>query len=804
VGPDAWRLRKSANLVKLLALAPQHSLHREQVLDALWPEAMPCAAANSLHQALHAARIALAPHRARAVRTTYLRLEGDVLRLMPGGRLRVDVETFEVAVAAARRARTPEAYRSSLALYSGDLLPGDRYEEWATEPRERLRTLYIALLVELADLYQRQGEAARAADVWQQVVVAEPTNEAVHVSLMRHYAAAGRPVEALRQYQLLQRALRSELSTEPDAESRALREAILAGRFALVGAGLAGAGDGVSAPPAASAVLAPQPTVPVGAASGSAGYLECAAPHGGHLPRQLSSFIGRKEELANLRCLLEGEREPPLVTLVGPGGSGKTRLALEALSGLRRRPGGRYLVELGALVNPALVRQALATALGVQEEAGRPLLAKLCAVFGEQRSLLVLDNCEQVAAACAELVAGLLRACPHLQIVATSRQPLRVPGEVVWSVPPLEFPAPDAVPGLASAAGPTEAILRYDAIRLFVARACQSRPGFELSPEDVPAVAEICRRLDGLPLALELAASRVRVLSVPELASRLDDQLELLTDGDQIVPRRQQTLRATLDWSYDLLAEAEQSLFVRLGVFVGGWSLAAAEAVCADAGPFAGQVLDLLSRLIDRSLVFVQSGPAKVTRYCLLETVRDYARERLASRRDAQHVYAQHARYYLTLAEQAAEELHGPQQEEWLDRLEQEHDNLRSALEWSCRRADAKATLRFSAALGVFWVRRGHLTEGWARLSDALALAQDAPAELRIPALFEAVEVARFLGHLDQTRRLLQESLTLARSVNDTAGVARALHRLGVLSRGDGRAAGSARPAGGRRGCSGV
>ena len=490
-----------------------------------------------------------------------------------------------------------------------------------------------------------------------------------------------------------------------------------------------------------------------------------------NLPRPLTSFVGREQEAADVRALLA---TAPLLTLAGPGGSGKTRLALRvaadvmaaaAPAGAGPRlpcpevPDGVWFVDLAPVAEGALVPRAVAAAVGVREVPGQPLPLILAGALRQRALLLVLDNCEHLVDACAHLAEALLRSAPRLRVLATSREPLRAAGEAVYRVPPL------ATPGGAGAES-ADRVAAYPAVRLFVERARAVQPAFRLTAANAAAVAQVCHRLDGLPLALELAAARVRVLSPAQLVARLDDRFALLTGGDRTAVRRQQTLRASLDWSYELLTGAERALLRRLAVFAGGCGLEAAEAVgigeaAGDAGRPAedvspADVLDLLTSVVDKSLVVVEEAsaappagaaavpsgpdapggdaadPSGSTRYRLPETVRQYALERLAASGEAARARAAHARYYLDLAERAAPQMSGSQQARWHARLAEEHDNLRAALAWSVQSGDAPHALRFAAALHWFWYRRRYWDDGSTWPARALALpGAQAPAPLR-------------------------------------------------------------------------
>jgi predicted ATPase/DNA-binding NarL/FixJ family response regulator len=492
----------------------------------------------------------------------------------------------------------------------------------------------------------------------------------------------------------------------------------------------------------------------------------------GRLPEPAASFVGREQELAEVGRLLGATR---LLTLTGAGGSGKTRLALRAAAGQRGRfPDGVRVVELAALAEPLLVPAAVAAALGVPETRGEPPLEPLLRALDARRLLLVLDNCEHLLDACAQLVEAVLRACPDVRVLATSREALGLPGEVRWRVPPLAAP-PEA------GAATVERLGAYDAVRLFVDRAAAALPGFALTGENAPAVACICARLDGLPLALELAAARVAELSVEQLAARLDDHLRLLTVGNRAALPRQRTLRATVDWSYALLAPAERALFRRLAVFAGGWTPEAAEQVCAGAGGDGiepGEVLALLLGLVGKSLVVAEGRGSAEDRYRLLETLRAYARERLGEAGGAPALRARHAAYYLALAERAAPGTPAGDVAA-LDQLEREHANLREALRWWAGRGEAEAGLRAATALSWFWGMRAHRTERREWLARFLALPEAAAPAVRARALVMAGDNAVSEGDAAAGRTLLEEGLRIAREAEDLPFVCRALEYLG-------------------------
>lgn len=731
-----WRLRKAAALVKLLALAPDHRLHREQVMDRLWPHLGKRPASNNLRRTLHATRRVLDP----ATGSRYVASEEEWLILCPGGMLWVDVEAFEGAAATARREREPPTYRAALDLYAGDLLPGDRYEEWAEGRRQELRRLNLALLTELAGIYEERGEYGPAIEALSRLTAEEPAREEVHAGLMRLYALSGRQTEALEQYERLEEALSREVGVGPNVSSRALREAISSGSFPPEGA----RDQGIT--------------------------LEEPAIVGGHnLPAPRTSFVGRHKEMAEVKRALAMTR---LLTLTGAGGSGKTRLALEVSRDLvGAYPDGVWLVQLAGLSEGALVPQALAGVLRITERPGQPVTDTLAETLTGKDMLLVLDNCEHLVGAAARLVDALLDSCPGLRVMATSREHLGVGGEAVWPVLPLSVPDLRRAPTVVELEG-------SESVRLFVERAHQRNPAFVLEWQNARPVAEICRRLDGIPLAIELAAARVG-LSVPEISERLGDSLKLLTGGDRTATPRHRTLRGTLDWSHELLSEGEKRLFRQLSVFAGGWTLGAAEAVGAVDGVAREDVLDLLSRLVDKSLVVAEMRREGSPRYRFLEPVRQYAQERLEGSEETNAVRLRHALWFLAFAEEAEPELRSKHQGLWLERLETEHDNLRAAIQCFLEQKETEPALRLCGALGDFWHVRGYLSEGRRWLEAALEEGEG-PATVRTKVLSEAAFMGWEQGDFERSISLSQENLALSRRTGDKAGAALALYNLGV------------------------
>ncbi|MEK7214206.1 MAG: NB-ARC domain-containing protein, partial [Chloroflexota bacterium] len=440
-----------------------------------------------------------------------------------------------------------------------------------------------------------------------------------------------------------------------------------------------------------------------------------------NLPNEATSFVGRAFALTEVRRLLGETR---LLTLTGPGGSGKTRLALRAAAEtLDSFPGGVWVADLTTVLQADLLPQKVASALGLQEVRGPAPAVSLTRAIGAREVLLVLDNCEHLVEACAALAEDLLAACGGLRLLATSREPLRASGETVWAVPPLALPTFQTAP-------PLYLLEQVDAVKLFLDRVRARRPGYRLTPEQAPGVVEVCRRLDGLPLAIELAAAQTAALTVEQIAAHLDGMLELLRGGRRTLARHE-TIRAAIDWSYALLSSTERDLFQRLAVFTGGFRLEAAEAVCSGDPDHAIPVLHDLLRLVDKSLVVAETGGGD-TRYRLLEPIRQYAAELLQAAGDLQAVQERHARYYVALAEAAEPWFTSPQRKEWLDRLEPDQDNLRAVFVWSRSLANGTSTapdggqlgLRLAGALFWFWFWHGNRSEGLRWAEEALAMAE--------------------------------------------------------------------------------
>ncbi len=505
-----------------------------------------------------------------------------------------------------------------------------------------------------------------------------------------------------------------------------------------------------------------------------------------NLPQQLTSFIGREKEMGQIKRLLSEAR---LLTLTGSGGSGKTRLALQvAADVLEQCPDGVWLAELASLSDPLLVPQAVASALGVREEPGKTLTQTLIEFLKPRRLFLVLDNCEHVLPTCATLADSLLRACPHTKLLATSREALNVAGEQTYRVPSLSLPDPRHLPpGL-------ESLTQYEAVRLFIDRAVLAQSSFAVTNQNAPALAQVCHRLDGIPLAIELAAARVRALPVEQIAAHLDDRFRLLTGGSRTSLPRHQTLRALIDWSYDLLDERERVLLRRLSVFAGGGTLEAAEAVCAREATAVEpwEVLDLLSALVDKSLVTYEEHEG-AARYRLLETVRQYARDRLIESGESETVRGWHRDWFAAYARRMDSLLRGPESHRWWGEAEPEYPNLRAALEASLAGEDGlDAALQLVSTLSLFWQMRGNISEGrevCARVLSRVKESAATPAAVQLGhiALHNAGHLADRQGDFQAARALFEEALRLSRERGDPVAAAQSLNDLGyaAMYRGD-------------------
>ncbi|MFG2983040.1 BTAD domain-containing putative transcriptional regulator [Streptomyces sp. NPDC048258] len=743
VGVGGARLR---TLLILLALEPGRLVASELLIDGIWENDPPMGAANALQALVSRLRRALPGVEVESHPAGYrLVVEPDD----------VDVTRFERLAAAGRGALAEDPgeaarlLRRALGMWRGPALLDVAGSDFFRAPVTRLTELRMAVLEDRIEADLRVGRGRELTGELTSLVAEHPLREGLVGALMRASVAAGRPAEALAAYSRAREVLAEELGADPSPELSALHTAVLRGE------------------PAAPAVPAPDPAPP---------QLPDAPPPT-NLRAPLASFVGRNEDLAAVDGLLGRFR---LTTLTGPGGAGKTRLAVQAARPLLGRfPDGVWLVQLAPLSADGDVPQAVLSALGLREHgpaAGDPL-DRLVAALRTRTALLVLDNCEHLVEAAAETADRLLGECPGLRVLATSREPLGLTGEALWPVRPLALPPQDADAAQA---------LSYAAVRLLGDRAAAARSDFTVTEGTATEMVRICRALDGMPLAIELAAARLRTMSAEQLAARLDDRFRLLTGGARTAPRQHQTLRAVVDWSWELLTEAERALLRRLAAFPGGATVEAAEGVCAGGPVEAYEVLDLLTSLADKSLL-VTAGDG---RYRMLETIRAYGLERLAEAGEREPVRRAHAAYFTQLAWTADPYLRRAEQLEWLARLTVEHDNLGAALRGAIAAGDARTAVRLVAAAGWYWWLSGRKAEGAELAAQALALpVPDGPEEDEPRALACTLAVlfaTAGLGDDRQTTELLSQGVLLAERTGSRHPVVRFLEPLDRLMRGDG------------------
>jgi predicted ATPase/DNA-binding SARP family transcriptional activator len=756
-----FRSRQTGLLLASLAYHLPRPQRREQLAELLWPESDPSTALANLRNTLRWLRQELEPPGVPA--GTVLLADRATLQLNPAA-VTTDVTEFEAALAAARAGSSAERAQciaEAVDLYRGELLPGF-YDDWILQERGWLAERYFQALSELTSHLERGGEWGRALEYGRRGVRADPLRQEAHRSLIRLLTAAGQREAALCQCAELERLQERDLGDAPSDEDRALASTLRK--------------QVASATPVPEPPLLSAPSAPLG-----------------NLPLPLDRFFGRRPELARLIALLRplaakadgheeqtDERVPVrLITLTGAGGSGKTRLALELARRLQQRrngqaPAGCWFVPLADLTDPRLVPDKLLDALRLPRHAGSEPLEQVVAALSRQPSLLLLDNMEHLLPEGAVPVRALLERVDTLTVLVTSRHRVGLPGEHLLPVPPLPVPAATDSP---------EHLRECVSVQLFLDRVQAVRRDFRMTPANEAAVADLCRQLEGIPLALELAAARIGVLTPAQMLERLNHRFALLANsGNGVGTRsaaqagRHRSLRAALDWSYWLLPPELQRFFAQLSIFRGGWDLEAAETVCQQS-----QALDYLSTLCESSLVLSEERPEGM-RYRLLETLREYGAEQLAIG-EKELLAQQHAGYFLALAERAESELQGPDQGAWLARLDREHDNLRAVLDGMLLRGEVERGLLLGGTLGRFWEVRGYPSEGRRRLEQFLTLAGAAEtSEARVSALQWAGILARRQGEPEAARSLLEESLMRARALRNEALIARSLHQLGITA----------------------
>ncbi len=734
--------RKVKSLFAFLALHPEpHS--REKLAALFWGDFTDESARASLRNALTAIRQSL---------------DNDILFTDRGtvqldqGLIWVDVRAFQKICDAKTclGVNTPEIeeWQSAVELYRGDLL-ADFHDEWITPIREKLRAQYIDLLLRLVQALRARGEYIHAIHYARRALMVEPTNEKVHQNIMVCLVAIGDRHAALRQYEECQQTLRCELDVEPSPETQSLYQWIQT-------------------------------------AETRASSQEVTLTN---LPIPLTEFVGRRDECLELERLV---RQTRLVTLTGAGGCGKTRLAIQVASKLGRDfNDGVWWVDLALLSEEDLVPHAIAKVLGVRESASQTLEEALVHYLRHKHILLLLDGCEHLVDKCACLVERFLSQCAHLHLFATSREPLGIPGEIVWQVLPLRVPT---LANTSISSRDVAELMANDAVQLFVKRAALVNARFILNKKNAGAVVEICRRLDGLPLAIELAAARMQAMTVSQIVQRFNDRFRWLTNVNRTTLPQHRTMQAALDWSYDLLSDGERTLFRRLSIFLGRWTLEAAEHIVSEVGretsPLAPvNILEGMSRLVAKSLIVVDEG--EEMRYHMLETIREYARQKLIESGEFTELGTRHRDWFLRYAEECEPRLRYSDQMVWLERLEADYENLHAALRWSFRRPnrsadDLHAGLRLVNALCQFWAMHGMLQVGrqWCEHAlqqmDAL---DDTTRALYAQIISKTGVLAYMQGDLSHAHYLCEKGLEIARQMQDDYSTAICLYVLSMCER---------------------
>jgi predicted ATPase/DNA-binding SARP family transcriptional activator len=710
---------KLRSLLAMLALRPGQVVSADRLVDELWGDDPPAAAANSLQVLVSKLR------RTMPRGTVVTRAPGYVLDVAPES---VDVVRFaqfaergRAALGAGEAERAAGMFREALRLWRGEALAEFVYEEFAQAEIARLGEERVSVLEDRVDADLACGRHGELVGELEEAVGAEPLRERRRAQLMLSLYRSGRQADALRQFQEARRVLGDELGLEPGPELRRLEAAMLAQDPTL--------------DPAERAA----PTV--------------ASPHRrSNLRTPLTRTVGRERELADLRALIDSDR---LITIVGPGGVGKTRLAVDTARSVGDSAvDGAWFVDLSRLTDPDAVVPAIATTLEVPDLPGFGAtrdggLDRLADFLANKNALVVLDNCEHVIAQAARVVEGLLGSCVVLRFLATSREPLGVPGERLWPAPPLSKDA---------------------AVTLFAERASAVDPTFRLAESNRALVADICDRVDGLPLAVELAAARVRAFPVVQLAARLDDRFRLLSGGTRTALARQQSLRAVVDWSYDLLFEEERRLFERMSVFAGGCNLEGAVAVCADGMVVADEIPDLLARLVDKSVLVVDNSGSEA-RFSMLQTLAQYAGERLAASEESERFHQRHCRWFSGLVSRSYAAVKGEAQAGWIRSVTTEVANLRVALGWAARTMEADAAVTIAGGLAWYWLDRGEASEGLRWLRIAFECTGDASPRARCHALVWRRLLSLRVG-LEDPGPPAEEIVALAEDANDAELVA--------------------------------
>jgi predicted ATPase/DNA-binding SARP family transcriptional activator len=771
---------KQRALLAVLLLHVGQVVSAERLIDELWGEDPPETARSVLQVYVANLRKVLERGRPR-------RAAGGVLRTQAPGYLvnvgpeELDLARFDrlagegrAALAAGDPAGAARLLGEAVRLWRGPALADVTLASSGRGEVVRLEERRLAALEEGIDADLALGRHAELVGELHALVTAYPLRERLRGQLVLALYRSGRQAEALAAYRQAREVLADELGIEPSPQLQELQRAVLVQDPALNWVGPSGPEGSAQGGASATRPQRPEQLVTAGLRT-KLPLPTTRESRPTNLPASSTPLLGRERELKMITVLL-GRDRTRLVTLTGPGGIGKTRLALQAaVEALDEFPDGVFFVSLAAITDPNLVVATVGQTLGVREGAGRTIDESLQEHLKDKQLLLLLDNFEQVVEAAPE-VSRLFAACPRVKVLATSREPLHLPGEQQYPVPPL--PVPDQ-PSLQR---PDPLLLsQFVAVALFTEQAQAVNPSFQLTNENAHAVGEICVRLDGLPLAIELAAARTKLLPPQAILGRLDQRLKLLTGTSRGVPARQQTLRNTIDWSYGLLPEGERALFVRLAVFVGGCSLEAAGAVCDPDDELGADVLDGIASLVDKSLIRQPERAEGEPRFGMLETVREYALERLEADPSAQEVRRRHSEYFCQLAEQARDGLKGLHQQAWLERLEEEHANLRAALARLLEQRQTEQAMRVVSGIWSFWLFHGYLREGQRWSEAVLAKADPSPSLLRGDILAILGEFYRCQGDFERSIRVKEEALPILRHA-DPRKAAGVLHDLGEIA----------------------
>ncbi len=744
------------NTARLLSLLAYLDLHKESTVSRqslafmFWPDTSEAQARANLRNLLHKLRASL-PEADK-----FLSIGQHTVQWQTSAFFTLDVDQF--LSFASQSTAVPDLKRATQ-IYAGDFMP-DCYEDWAQSIRENLRQTYLNTLEKLVLFLADARNQREALEYAQLLLRQEPTREGTYRHLMGLYAQSGDRASIARIYNTCVTVLQRELGLEPSPATRKAYENFL------------GQATHWDRPIEPSPVPLEQPLL-------------------NNLPHSLTSFVGRSQELEQVDILLSKHR---LVSLCGPGGIGKTRLALAAVKPLAPEyRDGIFMVDLAAVNAPGLVTRAVADALQANDEVRSAGLDGLVNLLRDQNLLLLLDNCEHLTEEVGTVVSALLQACPSLRIVTTSREALNVYGETVWLVPALPVPLPSEYIDLQDLTAQTQAWQSNESVELFIERAKSTLPTFQPDARALLTIAGICRRLDGIPLAIEMAAARVKTLTVHQIAQRLDNTLELLRAPANSALPRHRTMEAVMDWSYEMLTSHERELFARLSVFTGHFSLQAVEQICQGKGIREGEILELLASLVDKSLV-VSLSMEPEARFRLHEIARQYGHRKLEVQRQLTHWQNRHLDYFVYLAEQAEPKLRASEQLEWLSRLDLEQENLRAALQLALgenaapkdRYADRAA--RLAGALWVYWFIRGHFSEGRHLAEQALALLDrtEKPSPGLVKVLYTAASFALFQGDFARGMTLSQQSLAVSRERQDAFGEVISYHHFAMIANAQG------------------